>query len=169
MGQKKTKVPVVSNKMARDRFFKLRSSLKIVDDLDVTEETKKADILWRVRPLLDSVWQGYPNLPNNEKYCINEQIIPFTGSCHRHYVPGKPNPAGLKFFVFAVPNGLMLDFVYQGKNTFRGERLDVRAAKVLHMVESVHTGSHLFFDRYFTTIEVSCMHCWQRAFQQLEL
>lgn len=34
--------------MTRNRLFKL----KIVDDLAVTEETEKADILWRIRPLL---------------------------------------------------------------------------------------------------------------------
>ncbi len=48
---KKTKVPVISSKMTRDMFFKLRNSLKVVDDLAITEEIKKADILWRVRPL----------------------------------------------------------------------------------------------------------------------
>ncbi|XP_038132286.1 uncharacterized protein LOC119771273 isoform X2 [Cyprinodon tularosa] len=86
--------------MTRGRFYKLRSSLQIVNDCPV-----------------------------------------------RQYVPGKPNPTGQKVFVLASPNGLILDFeVYQGKNTFRGQRLGVGAAAVLRMVASLPPGTYVFLD-----------------------
>ena len=68
-GYPRIRVPVISSKMAR--FFKLRSLLMIFDDL----KTKKADILWRVRPLLDHVGHGCLSLSKSEKVCIDEQII----------------------------------------------------------------------------------------------
>lgn len=45
--KKKKKMPVISNAMTRNRFFKLKHSLKKVKDLDVSEETKKSDFLWK--------------------------------------------------------------------------------------------------------------------------
>ncbi len=42
----KTKVPVIADSMIRDRFYKIRSLLKVVNDLDVPQDEKKKDPLW---------------------------------------------------------------------------------------------------------------------------
>lgn len=63
-------MPVISNTMTRNRFFKLRSSIKVVNDLDVTKETKKTEFLWKVGPFLDRMKQGSLNLPKPGNVCI---------------------------------------------------------------------------------------------------
>ena len=42
-----TRVPHISTAMPRDRFFKIRSNLKVVDDDAVSTSSKEADRLWK--------------------------------------------------------------------------------------------------------------------------
>lgn len=83
-------------------------------------------------------------------------MIPFTGTCSlKQYVPGKPNPEGLKAFVMANPNGLILDFeIYQGPTTCNPDiraEYGLGAAAVLHLSHSPVPGHILYFDRFSTS------------------
>ncbi|MGH0163204.1 UNVERIFIED_CONTAM: hypothetical protein FKN15_075506, partial [Acipenser sinensis] len=68
---KDTRVPIIYNAMSSDRYFKLRRSLKVINDLDVPEEAK-SDLLWKIRPLLDSVRQGCLCQQADAKLSIDE-------------------------------------------------------------------------------------------------
>ncbi|KAL3189658.1 hypothetical protein MRX96_021128 [Rhipicephalus microplus] len=95
-----TRVAAVADKITRDRFFLIRSNLKVVDDLAVSDGEKEADRLWEVRPLLNIIRNACLKLPRSPNICVDEQIIPFTGKCPvKQFVPRKPNPTGLKNYV----------------------------------------------------------------------
>ncbi|KTG46690.1 hypothetical protein cypCar_00047275 [Cyprinus carpio] len=119
-------ISAISNTMSRDRFFKLRSNLKVVIDYDVSEDKRETDKFWKVRRFMDRILTGCRLQVSPECVSIDEQMIPFTGACpFRQYVPLKPNPVGMKNFVLASVNGLMLDFeVYQGSKTLASKVQD---------------------------------------------
>ncbi|XP_067930723.1 piggyBac transposable element-derived protein 3-like [Watersipora subatra] len=162
---KKTRVPIIANSMSRTRFFKIRNNLKVVDNFSVNEHEKKADRLWKVRPLVEQIRTACTQVARGDKVSIDEQMIFFTGRCPaRQYVPRKPSPTGLKNFVLAIPSGMVLDFeIYQGENTFKDYKLDDGSGgqgvgAVLRLTKDVVQGSHVFCDRFFTTIPlIDCL------------
>ena len=49
--QKSLRIPAVADVISRTRYFQIRSNLKVVIDLDVPDEMKAVDRLWKVRPI----------------------------------------------------------------------------------------------------------------------
>ncbi|KAG0410160.1 hypothetical protein HPB47_012722 [Ixodes persulcatus] len=111
-------IPLVSESMTRNRLYELRSHLHFVYSAVPTDEQKQ-DKLFLVRPILSAFSSACLALPRTRKLAVDEQMILFSGRCAmRQYLPSKPNPLGLKNFVLAAPDGLVLDYViYTGKNT----------------------------------------------------
>jgi len=154
-----TRVPRIATAMPRDRFFKVRSNLKVVDDDAVSTSSKEADRLWKVRPLVEKVRQTCLSLHREGEVSIDEQMIPFSGTTSlKQYVPNKPNPVGLKSFVLANPDGLVLDFrVYVGKDTFSdvvSDNVGLGGKAVLALIASLRPGTVIYIDRYFTTVQL---------------
>jgi len=114
-----------------------------------------------VRPVLDRVRNGCLQLLRNRDISVDEQMIPFTRACQlRQYVPNKPHPVGLKNFVAACLDGLVVDFVvYQGANTFMAFppvlKLGTGGTVVAHLAETFEEGTHIYCDRYFTSINLT--------------
>ncbi|KAF0299728.1 PiggyBac transposable element-derived protein 3 [Amphibalanus amphitrite] len=156
----KYRLPVVADQMSRNKFFNIRANLKVVDDNRVSEDHKQNDRLWKIRPLLDAIRQRCLQLDRPETVAVDEQMIPFTGTTSlKHYVPNKPNPVGLKNWVLAGDNGLMLDFeIDQGKSKLISMLTDARPgvglgeAVVLRLSETLPVESKVYFDRFFTSL-----------------
>ncbi|KAG5889921.1 hypothetical protein JTB14_010071 [Gonioctena quinquepunctata] len=108
-----TQVSKISKSMTRKRFFSIRSHLNVVVDSDVLKEIRKKDKLWKIKPLADKIRNSCLSLERRHIVTVDEQMIPFTGVCAvKQFV----RPEGLKNFVCATPEGLILDFeIYQGK------------------------------------------------------
>nr|CAH7742013.1 unnamed protein product [Callosobruchus chinensis] len=71
-----TRVPLIADHITRNRFFKLRSRLKVVDDNAVPGGIKTIDRFWKIRPLLDMVERGCRLNPRSSEISIDEQMIP---------------------------------------------------------------------------------------------
>ncbi|KAJ8277155.1 hypothetical protein GJAV_G00072040 [Gymnothorax javanicus] len=150
----------ITDRFTRDRFFKLRQSLKVLIDDDVPEDLRKSDKFWKVRPFLDRILQGCRSQTRPECVSIHEQIIPFTGACPcRQYLPMKPNPVGIKNFICATPDGIVLDFdLYQGTGALleqveEPEGLGLGSLVMARLCQTLHRGTKVYCDRFFTSIQ----------------
>ena len=146
--------------LPRDRIFKLRNFLHVVNNLSVSNEVKKSNRLWKVQPIIDAVRRKCVTLPRSKELSIDEQMIPFTGTTTlRQYVKNKPNPVGLKNFVLATPSGLVLDFmIYQGAKTWPDgspdQNLGIGGSVVKKLSADLSPGHIIYFDRYFTSVSL---------------
>ena len=155
------RVPVISDNISRDRYFGLRSRLKLVEDDKISREERSLDRFWKVRPMLDRVLKGCRQNKRTEAASIDEQMIPFHGKViMRQFVRGKPEPVGIKNFVMTTPTGIPLDFyLYEGKGsslesalTPVPEKLDIGGRMVLKLTDTLPAGVSVYTDRYFTSI-----------------
>ncbi|XP_068083226.1 piggyBac transposable element-derived protein 3-like [Anabrus simplex] len=153
--QRDTEVPIISKCMSRDRFFELRNFMHFVDNQGEHEGP-----LWKVKPFLDCVKQKCISLPRSKHVSLDEQMVPFSGKCgFRQFVPSKPNPLGLKNFILAAPDGLVLDFMfYTGAGTVSIEdqkENGLGGAIVKVLTESIpQDKTHcVYTDRFFTSVK----------------
>ncbi|XP_036347793.1 piggyBac transposable element-derived protein 3-like, partial [Rhagoletis pomonella] len=142
---------IIAASMSRNKFMRFRNTIHFVDNNKPSETNK----LWRVQPVIDLVRSRCNELASAvTSYSIDEQIVPFTGRCPaRQVIRSKPRPVGLKNLVCATSDGLVVDFeVFQGAGTFPDCGLGHGPSIVLRLTKCLPKGSHLYFDRFFTTI-----------------
>ncbi|XP_057693808.1 piggyBac transposable element-derived protein 3-like [Corythoichthys intestinalis] len=157
---KSLRFPAITEKFTRDRFFRLRRSLKVLIDEDVPEDLKECDKFWKVRPFLNRILKGCKSQARPQCVSIDEQMIPFTGACPcRQYLPMKPNPVGIKNFVCATSDGIVLDFeIYQGADGLREQveepgNLGLGGLVIDRLSQTLHTNTNVYCDRFFTSIQ----------------
>uniref|UniRef100_A0A8B9HAU7 Si:ch211-255f4.7 n=1 Tax=Astyanax mexicanus TaxID=7994 RepID=A0A8B9HAU7_ASTMX len=161
---KTLKFPAITEKFTRDRFFRLRRSLKVLVDDDVPDDLRERDKFWKVRPFLNRVLKGCRSQTRPKCVSIDEQMIPFTGACpSRQFLPMKPNPVGIKNFVCATEDGIVLDFdVYQGANALLEQvqqqpgdlHLDLGGLVADRLSQTLHPNTKIYCGRFFTSIQV---------------
>lgn len=147
--------------MSRNRFFTIRSNLHFVNNLEVSEEVKASNKLWKVGPVMDAVRNQCLRIERSADtgYSIDEQMIPFSGRCAvKQFVKNKPRPVGLKNFVMTTSEGIVLDFIaYQGAQTDLPDRdLGLGASVILKLSETLPKKSHVFFGRFFFLQSLVC-------------
>lgn len=160
-----TKIPMVANSMPRDNFYKIRKLLNAQDDDMVSSAMKKEDRLWQIRPFLNMIKFSFDNLPRPANVAVYEMMVPFSGrTTLRQYVPKMQKQQGLKIFVMATADGIVLDYeFYQGKDALihavertgldiaKYKNLSIGEAAILRFVKSVTVGTSFYFNQYFTT------------------
>lgn len=148
-------IALFQNSMTKNRFFKIRNYLHLVNNLELNMEN--TDKFKKVRPLLDSVLARCQALTKEKRVCIDEQMIPFKGHhSARQFNPKKPVRWGLKVFLLCGESGLVYDFIiYQGKSTgLNPSNLSdygLGPSVVLHLAENISPGSELYIDNWFVT------------------
>ncbi|XP_029960172.1 uncharacterized protein LOC115397835 [Salarias fasciatus] len=153
------KLPAIAERFTRDRFFKLRQSIKVINDDNVSEDMRASDKFWKIRPFLDRILKGCRSQARPKCVSIGEQIIPFTGAFPHQHLPVKTNSVGMKNFVCASAEGILLDYeLYQGADALTAQTRDpgelgLGGLVIDRLSETLRPGTQMYCNRFFKSIK----------------
>ena len=155
--ESETRYHPIANIMSRNRFQLLLTVLHFVDNLSVSDETKKSDKLWKIRPWLDKLRQNCLQVIPEEKNSVDEMMVPFKGTFSgiKQYMRGKPHPWGFKIWCRTGASGMLYDFdVYQGSNPANKKNTEfgLAADVVIKLCSTLPKQKNykVYADNYFT-------------------
>lgn len=158
---KHTKCATISDSMGLKRFETLKRFFHVNDNTKMPKRGEENfDVLYKVRPMIDSLVTKCRNLQQEECHSIDEQIIPTKSrSPIRQYLPKKPHKWGIKVWARCGVSGIVYDFtVYLGKepNTVISRKYGKVGAVVLQLVKHLpkNVNHKVYMDNLFTSISL---------------
>nr|XP_047132561.1 piggyBac transposable element-derived protein 3-like [Hydra vulgaris] len=149
----------VSSVLSRNRFLSILRYLHFVDNLKVTDEVKKNDRAWKLRPWLEKLRENFLKVSPEENQSVDEIMVAFKGrSFLKQYVPNKPNKWGFKLWGRCGVSGYLYDFdLYQGKEIKKKDEYSphgIGASVVIKMTSTLPENHifKIFADNYFSSL-----------------
>ena len=156
-----TRISSIADIMSVNRFEKLRKFLHFNDNtMNVPANDKNHDKLFKVRPIIQSLLEKCRKIPQEEKQCIDEQILPTKSRTFlKQYCPKKPNKWGIKVWARCGVSGLVYDFeVYTGKSTEKEEQPELLMGGnvVRRLCDTLpsNVNHKMYFDNYFSSLNL---------------
>ena len=156
-----TRISSIADIMSVNRFEGLRKFLHFNDNtMHVPANEKNHDKLFKVRPIIQSLLENCRKMPQEEKQCVDEQILPTKSRTFlKQYCPKKPNKWGIKVWARCGVSGLVYDFeVYTGKSNEKEEQPELLMGGnvVRRLCDRLpsNVNHKLYFDNYFSSLNL---------------
>lgn len=138
--QNVSRFPAIADVMPRNTFENLlRYSHYNNNATAKPRDHPEYDPLFKVQPLVSSLRDQLKTIEQEERQCIDEQMIPFKGrSKFKQYLKKKPKKWGFKVFTRSGVSGIMYDFeIYTGKKTNLPGDYGVSGNSVVRMLQNL--------------------------------
>jgi len=103
--------------MSKNRFEQIKKYLSFNDESKRVRKGQAGyDPIFRIRKVASHLNERFDTIPKNARLCIDEQMCATKMVHHlRQYLPDKPHPWGVKFFVLCDSNSFSYRFeIYTG-------------------------------------------------------
>lgn len=161
----KTRVDIIANAMAVNRFDEIISILHYNDNSSIPTDPKSPeyDRCYKISPLVTHFRHQFSNVVSKETcLAVDEQIIPFKGRHSlKRYCPKKPNKWGYKTWALAGISGYVYDFQLDGGLGTLGcpasltdcpTEIKESGFIVLRLIENLQPNIHrIYFDNFFNS------------------